>query len=222
MNRFSIGVMATLVCASSTIASAGIGINLLNNAGFEDPLGFDFSNPNNWNGFFGAPAGTFLEAFNTTGAAPRSGSAALVTTIRGVDGVTDGFNSFTGHVQRVDTVTPGVSYELSVWARTNPSVNTGAEFRVEWLNASFGEVGRLNTVIAGSLSSAYQLFSVTSEAPAGAVYANIVLAVQSFDHIGPIADTSVAWDDATFRRVPAPSAAAVLGLGGLLAARRRR
>ena len=48
------------------VASTASGQNLLNNAGFEDPLGFDFSNVTNWNGFFGGPAGTFLQAFNDT------------------------------------------------------------------------------------------------------------------------------------------------------------
>ena len=56
----------------------------------------------------------------------------------------------------------------------------------------------------------------------GAARAAIVLAVQSFTHSGLIADTSVAWDDASFSTVPAPAATALLGLGLLTAGRRRR
>lgn len=215
----AIAVLALLAAASA--ANAQFGPNLLNNPGFEAPLGFDFSNLTNWNGFFGGPGGTFLEAFNTTGATPRSGSAALVTTIRGVPDVTDGLGAFTGHVQSVFTITAGATYEYSVWARGNPTLNNGAEFRVEWYGPGGAGLGQLNVPIQGGLTSSYQLFSLTDTAPAGAVEARLVLAVQSFVGGSP-ADTSVAWDDASFRTIPAPGAAALLGVGGLLAARRRR
>ncbi len=220
MNRSLFAVASVLVAASAV--NAQVGPNLLNNPGFESPLGFDFSNPFNWNGFFGGPAGVFLQAFNDTGATPRSGSNALVTTIRGAAGVTDGFNAFTGHVQIVQNLTPGTSYQFSVFARTNPRVLDGAEFRIEWQNAAGQEVSRNNSVISSLLSSSYQQFSISEAAPAGAVRAALVLAVQSGDHTGPIADTSVAFDDASFQSIPAPAAATLLGLGGLLAARRRR
>lgn len=214
-------VLASLACAAAA-GSAMAGPNLLNNGGFESPLGFDFSDLSNWNGFFGGPAGTFLQAFNDTGAAPRSGSQALVTTIRGVPGITDGFNAFTGHVQFVTGITGGATYELSVWARTNPSMNTGAEFRIEWQDAGGVEIGRRNVEIQGLLTPDYQRFAFSEAAPVGAARAAIVLAVQSFAHDGPIADTSVAWDDASFSVIPAPGAAALLGLGLLAAGRRRR
>lgn len=223
MNFRSFAATAAVVLGASTCASAQFGPNLLNNAGFENPLGFDFSNPLNWNGFFGGPGGTFLQAFNDTGATPRSGSNALVTTIRGNLPTTNGAGAFTGHVQTVDgSITPGQEYEFSVWARTNPSVNTGAEFRIEWYDSSNTRLPGSNQAIAASLNSDYQLFSTTESAPAGAAIARVVLAVQSFDLFGPVADTSVAWDDATFRTAPAPASAALLGLGGLLASRRRR
>ncbi len=219
---------STVVLASMTLAgicataSAGFGPNLLNNAGFESPLGFDFSDPSNWNGFFGGPAGTFLQAFNDTGAAPLSGSNALVTTIRGESLENPGFNAFTGHVQLVTGLTAGQEYELSLWARTNPLVNTGAEFRVEWQDAAGVELGRLNFFVSPLLTSEYQQFSFTDIAPANTVRANIVMAVESFNNNGVFADTSVAWDDVSFRAIPAPGAVAVIGLGLLGAARRRR
>ncbi|MBC7770974.1 MAG: hypothetical protein H7210_00630 [Pyrinomonadaceae bacterium] len=211
-----------LVLLASGVASAGFGPNLLNNPGFEDPLGFDFSNPSNWNGFFGGPAGTVLEAFNDTGATPHGGVQALVTTIRGVAGVTDGFNAFTGHVQIVTGLTGGLTYELSVWARTNPLVLDGAEFRVEWQDAAGVEISRFNSDITLGLTPSYTQFGITQVAPAGTARAAIVVAVQSFAHTGPLADTSVAWDDASFRTVPGPGAAALLALGGVFAGRRRR
>lgn len=202
--------------------SAHAGANLLNNPGFEAPLAFDFANPATWNGFFGGPAGTFLEAFNTTGATPRSGAAALVTTIRGAAGVTNGFDAFTGHVQIVFGVVPGAEYELAVWARTNGNFLDGAEFRVEWQDAGGAELGRLNMPVQGLLNSSYQRLSFTDFAPAGSARAAIVIAAQSFTHTGPIADTSVAWDDASFDVVPAPGGVMVLSVAGLAGLRRRR
>lgn len=219
VRAFALASLALAVVAGS--AQADFGPNLLNNPGFEDPLGFDFSNPLNWNGFFGGQPGTFLQAFNDTGAAPRSGANALVTTIRGVAGVTDGFNGFTGHVQSVFGVVGGTDYELAVWARTNPSINNGAEFRVEWRDAG-GELARTNVEIQTLLTGTYARYSVISTAPAGAVEARIVFAVQSFANNGQLADTSVAWDDASLRSVPTPAAAGLLGMGILAAARRRR
>lgn len=219
-NRMMLAAAGVLMASSA--ASAQIGPNLLNNAGFEDPLGFDFSNLSNWNGFFGGPAGTFLQAFNDTGATPRSGNQALVTTVRGVAGVTTGFDAFTGHVQIVDGLTGGLTYELSVWARTNPIIMDGAEYRVEWQDASGVEISRVNADISLLLTSDYQRFSITETAPAGAARAAIVIAAQSFTHRGAMADTSVAWDDASFRTVPTPGAAGLLVLGGLMAGRRRR
>lgn len=217
-------IVRFVVSASVLVAGAQANAqNLLNNPGFESDLGFDFSNPSNWNGFFGGPAGTFLEAFNFTGAAPLSGSKALVTTIRGVAGTTDGNNAFTGHVQIVDGLTAGLPYELSVWARTNPAVLNGAEFRIEWQNAVGTEISRFNMPIQSLLTSSYQRFSITDTAPAGATRAAIVLAVQSFDPSSqPLADTSVAWDDAAFQVVPAPGVASLIGLTGLVSLRRRR
>ncbi len=213
-------ILAVVVLASVG-AQAQAGTNLLNNPGFESPLGFDFSDVTNWNGFFGGPAGTFLQAFNDTGAAPFSGAQALVTTIQaGTD--PNGWNAFTGHVQTVPVVVPGALYELSVYARTNPSINTGAEFRIEWFDAGNNFISALNTDISGSLTPTYTLFSASEAAPLTAASAKIVLAVQSFVNDGNPANTSVAWDDASFGIIPSPGAVSLLGFAGIAALRRRR
>jgi hypothetical protein len=213
--------LAAIACLAGTASAGG---NFLNNAGFENDLGFDFSNLSNWNGFFGGPAGTYLEAFNTTGATPRSGAKALVTTIRGVEGVTDGFGAFTGHVQFVSNIVVGATYEYSVWARANQSLNGIAEFRIEWQDSNGLEISRNNVQISNLLTTQYQHFSLSDVAPIGAARAAVVVAVASPAPFvpDPLADTSVAWDDASLTIVPAPAAAAVLGFAGLFAGRRRR
>jgi hypothetical protein len=209
--------VAALLLATSANAQ-----NLLNNASFESDLGFDFSNVTNWNGFFGGSAGTFLEAFNTTGAAPRTGDKALVTTIRVGSSNNNGFDGFTGQVQTVFGITAGTPYEVSVYARGNPTANTGVEYRVEWFDAANAFISTSNQSIQSLLTSTYQQFSYSEVAPANAAIAKVVFAVQSFTNNGSPADTSVAWDDASLTVVPAPSAAGLLAIGGLLAARRRR
>lgn len=209
--------------ALAMTAGAASGQNLLNNAGFEDDLGFDFSNVFNWNGFFGGPAGTFLQAFNDTGATPRTGSKALVLTIQGDQGVTTGFDSFTGHVQQIPGISDGTEYELSIWARANGNVTNGAELRIEWFDAGGNNIGSTgNLEFQDALTNDYQEFAISGLAPAGTVRANAVVAVQSFVNDGVLADISIAVDDASFVAVPAPASAALLGLGGLAATRRRR
>ena len=113
---------------------------MLNNPGFEDDLGFDFSNVFNWNGFFGGPAGTFLEAFNDTGTAPRSGSRALELTIQGdANFPTTGFDAFTGHVQQIPGIAEGEEYNLSIWSRSlgvgtggAGGLKPGLQFEASW------------------------------------------------------------------------------------------
>lgn len=210
------------IVAAALLASAAGAQNLLNNASFESDLGFDFSNVTNWNGFFGGSPGTFLEAFNWTGATPNSGTKALVTTIRVGSSTNNGFDGFTGHVQTVFGITGGAQYALSVFARSNPGINNGAEYRVEWFDAGNNFIATNNQAIQGSLTNQYQQFSYSEFAPANAAIAKVVFAVQSFTNNGSPADTSVAWDDASLTLVPAPSASAALALAALTATRRRR
>lgn len=201
-------------------AQAQFGPNLLTNPSFEEALAYDFADFTKWNGFFGGQA--TLVNNNTSGAAPRTGAVALVTGISPGQG-SSGREAFTGMLQRVTGLTAGLTYELSVWARTNPNLLNGAEYRVEWQNSTGSEIARTNVTLQGLLTTSYALQSFNSTCPVGATQAIIVLAAQSFDGVaGASADTSVAWDDISFRTIPSPAAAALLGMGGLLAARRRR
>lgn len=205
--RVSILCIAAAACCSNATAQ-------LANGGFEDPISYDTFAPGNWLAFFG-PAG--VQNVAVTNAAPRSGAQNLVTSLSGAP------NTFNGVVQPIDGIVAGQSYTLNLWARAAGAVQNGAEFRIEWVNAVGGFVGGqfdLNVPIQGQLTDTYQPFSLTAVAPAEAVRANVVFAIQTFTNDGMGFDTAVYWDDVSF--VPAPGAAGLLALGGLLAMRRRR
>jgi hypothetical protein len=206
-----VAVLSLMVVAGMcSSASADIG-----NGGFETGITYDVAPaPGNWLAFFG-PAGT--QNVSVTNLAPHSGAQHLITSLSGAA------NSFNGVVQPMDIVA-GNSYTLNFWARAGGPVLNGAEYRIEWLNAAGGFVGGqfdLNQAIQSQLTSEYQQFTLTATAPAEAVRANVVFAIQTFLTDGVNNDTTVYWDDVSL--VPAPGAAALLGLGGLtLIGRRRR
>lgn len=201
--------MAGLALASAT-AMADVG-----NGGFEEGITYDVAPaPGNWLAFFG-PGGA--QNVSVTNTAPHSGTQHLITSLSGFA------NGYNGVVQPVDGIVSGNEYVLSFWARSGGPVLNGAEFRIEWVNAAGGFVGDqfgLNTAIQSQLTGEYQQFSLTAVAPAEAVRANVVFAVQTFTNDGVNFDTTVYWDDVSF--VPAPGAAAMLGLAGLALGRRRR
>ncbi|WP_428386673.1 PEP-CTERM sorting domain-containing protein [Mucisphaera sp.] len=223
-NFFASTCLATALAAIGMVPM-GASANLLNNAGFEDPLGFDFADITNWNGFFGGPAGTILAASNELGAPAFAGNQALFLRISGNQNaaagpITNGHNSFTGHVQRAGGVVAGELYELSVWALEVSNAGNVAEYRIEWLDAGGAEISRVNMVL-DSLTGSYEQYSFQATAPAGATQAGIVFAVQSFDNDGSDANIQVVLDNASFDVVPEPASAALLALGGLAALRRR-
>ncbi|MEM7577198.1 MAG: PEP-CTERM sorting domain-containing protein [Planctomycetota bacterium] len=212
----TLAVSACFVAAASWTATASA--NLLTNPGFESPVEFDFSNTDNWNGFFGGPADAQLLANNDTGAPAFNGNAALEIQLNGTQ-AGNGTNAFVGHVQNVSGLTGETDYTLSTWARNLGSSLTGnVEFRIEFQDASGTEISRDQANLEDVLTDTYQLFSRTVTTPAGTTQASVVFAVASFNQDVPHSN-AVAFDDVSL--VPEPATAALLGLGGLAMLRRR-
>lgn len=221
-----LGLVAILPCHEAASQ------NLLNNPGFETDVFFDFSDETQFNGFFGGPPGSVLEAFNTTGATPFAGAQALELEISaGTDpdsgAPVGGFGSFTGHVQLVPGINPGDEVLFSVYARNN-SVDdpTGTvEVRIEYEDSAGAILGTDQINLEAVLTDSFQLFDVSGIAPVDTVAANAVFAIASFVPGTEAIDANinVVFDNASLSVVPEPTSLMLLAVAGtsLLAGRRR-
>lgn len=196
--------------------------NLLSNASFESPLEYGDANIPNWFAFFGAGStGTFStsDGAYTGTIMPSDGSHHLSITNDGTA------NGFSGVLQRVPAV-PGLDYTFSFEAKSNsgPSFPLGAEYRIEWIDATDTVIGATpNMPIAGLLTESYQSFDITGTAPAGTNRAVPVIAVETFSASGTPADLFV--DNSSFTlAIPEPASLALFGFGlaGLTVGVRRR
>lgn len=196
MRGFCRGLMVA-VAAVCGVGSSAVAQQAVGNASFEVDATYEVLPANgNWTAFFGGPPTAMLASIRDT-TAPRTGSSALFVKVA-VEG-----NSFAGMQQPIGGIQPGVSYTMSLWARSAGAVTNGVEYRIEWKNAGGGIIGdqfALTTRIDAQLTPTYQQFSLTATAPAGAASATLVMAVQSFvfDPLNPMFDTNVYFDDITF------------------------
>lgn len=212
------------VCVSAAIPAwlaAGAQANLLQNPGFEEE---DMSGGTE-DGQTGPGAAAAWIQFSGSGVVnsrdntmPRSGDwDYLLQTSNDTSGFAGAFQSI--------AVSEGVNYLFSVWAKVDemadgmPGVddsgdlNSEARIRVEWRGDS-GEISRDQINITSSLSSSYQLFSLSAVAPAGATEARPVIALNANND-------AFYFDDASFV-IPEPLSGVLLllGLSGLAFRRR--
>jgi MYXO-CTERM domain-containing protein len=205
--RENIALATIALAAASFAASAGV----LANAGFEEDITGD-----------GPPFVGSWESFSldndqfTGGDIAFSSEAMARSGLRSLElGITVA-NSFAGAFQDVDGLVAGQEWTFAGWHKSLGEPG-GTEIRIEWRDSvSDTEISRTAN-LTPTVGSDWEQFSLTSIVPDGADTARIVYAIQSFG--GPIGQ-SVFVDDTSF--VPAPGALALLGLGGLTAARRRR
>jgi hypothetical protein len=181
--------------------------NMLANPGFEDPVTTD-----------GPPFVGFWEAFTASAATfsrnstvmPRTGLQSLELIID------DEVNQFAGAFQDVTGLSAGQATSFSGWHKSLDD-SGGIEIRIEWRDSINNvEISRTPN-FSPSVGSVYEPFQVDAVVPAGADSARLVYAIQSF---GGVLNQTVYVDDTSF--IPAPSIAALLGVGGLGLARRRR
>lgn len=202
--------------ASAAAFPAFAGVNLLSNAGFESGLNYDGNSVGNWAAFFGGAEFQMSESITPVDP-PIDGTQVLQI------GTFNTPNTFVGVVQRVD-IMEGMEYEFSMWAREIVQNGIFAEFRIEWLDASGAFIGdqfALNTPITDLLDVDFQQFSVSGVAPTGAVFANAVVAVQTFGSAAPF-EGFIQVDGASLVKVPAPASLMLFGGASLIASRRRR
>lgn len=213
MKFFALSTSFMLVTALLLTSSSNAQlIELFSNNDFEGPFGNgDVINVANWHSFAG-PGATGAGA-NTT--SPLSGLTHGQIEIAGAS------NSFAG-LQQQAAVTAGDLYTFSFFAEEDAGLDVGIEYRIEWRDAADNEISR-DQLTATTFGSPYSQFSVGGVAPAGAVAARAIIALQSFQGgtqgLIRVDDTSFTGPAA----IPEPTALAMLGLGGLgLVARRRR
>jgi hypothetical protein len=204
MTSITFAAIAILVCAiPSRSAAQGLFDPCL-----EQPItyvGAPFVG--SWEGFNG---GAGAAAANST-LMPRSGAQHLSLSIINSD------NSFAGVFQDVP-VTAGLLYTFGGFHMTPSSpFDISAEIRIEWRNAS-SEISRTPNLVP-TLTGAYAPFSLPATAPAGAQFARVVYAVQSFSP-EPTNTGTVYVDDLTL--VPEPSSLTLLAGTALLLVRRDR
>ncbi|MEO1584161.1 MAG: PEP-CTERM sorting domain-containing protein [Planctomycetota bacterium] len=224
MNKMMIAMMFA-------VAGGVQGQNLLTNAGFEatDASGGDNPDHADWLSF-NDPGTQF-----TTATESFEGSQSLKTF-----GPFDFIGGGTGVVQPF-AATAGTTYTAEIYAlqQSGDALAGGnfGVFKIEFLDANglfvAGPNGEGNVPLLGynvfesnafnssSPQDAWTLLGTGGVAPAGTASAQaVIVQVQLGDAAGQFTGGAIFWDAASV--VPAPASAALLGLGGLAAARRRR
>jgi hypothetical protein len=202
--NFLLSSAILLACLTAT----GFGQNLLNNAGFEDPVeSIGGAGPfTNWEAFSldGDQTGGGDIANNST-AMPRTGTQSLELAFLGVA------NSFAGVFQDV-SVAPGEMVNFSGWHKSLGDAG-GIEIRFEWRDSVANtEISRDNAP-APMPGTDYEMFSFDGVVPAGVDTARVVYNIQSFG-AGP--NQQVFLDDVSFSAVPEPATLSLMGTAFLM------
>ncbi len=202
-----------------TIAGTAGAQNLLVNGGFEAGTGSDIDN---WEQLAGPSGATIRnnDAFAGNWAASMS-----------YDHVANAPSAAPFFIQQVsvaNTLDNSVNYDFSFYAKldTNDLVGLNVFAQVQWLDQDASDGGGVQGesffgLIGEGINTDWQLFTFNDlDAPASAD--SFLVRFQASQ--GPIQGivNGLSVDNASLTVVPAPASAALLGLGGLAAARRRR
>ena len=194
--------------------------NVVLNSGFEAGSGADAAD---WAELTGGPFGTVGRSTSM----PFSGNHHAYITMDHTNGFAGGAY-FIEQNQPVGSITGGAEYDLAFYAKTDSTDFTGVDMFVQllWLDQDASNGGgvqgeMLTSLIGLGINTSYQQFTMDGLiAPAGAdsFLLRFQLSAGAVDGI----QNGLSVDDASLTLIPAPASAALLGLGGLAAARRRR
>lgn len=212
--------MNTTVTAAALALCAGLSLAAVTNGGFEAGTGPD---ADNWNEIevAGGSMGAAALADRTTSNV-RTGDYAMMLSVTGAAD----FGPVAEIQQQtaVGSVTAGAEYDFSFWAMGTPGPGSVAFFEVLFFDGDGSDGGGpqgSSGLQTFALNGAYTEFGVSglvAPASADSVLIQIRLVTGAFD--GAAGEAFI--DDVSFNLVPAPGAIALVGMGGLLAARRRR
>ncbi len=205
------------IAAAAGIVS-GASATIVTNGGFENGSGADAAD---WAEIIGGPSGTA----GRSDSMPNSGNWAAYMSFDHINNPAAGGAYFVEQVQPVGSIVAGQSYNLSFYAKMDSMDFTGMDTFVQilWLDQDGSDGGgvrgeQLTSLIGLGIGTGYQQFSLDLNAAAGAD--SFLLRFQlSAGAVTGIAN-GLSVDDVSL--VPAPGAMALLGMGGLAAARRRR
>jgi hypothetical protein len=198
----------------TTSASA----NIIFNSGFEDGSGADASD---WAEIIAGPSGFA----GRSSANPNSGSQSAYMSFDHINNVAAGGAYFIEQNQPVGSIVGGEDYTLTFSAMVDSTDFVGMDTFVQilWLDQDGSNGGgvqgeMLTSLIGQGINDSYQSFSFDLTAAAGAdsFLLRFQLSAGAVDNIA----NGVYVDDIAL--TPTPASAALLGLGGLIATRRRR
>ena len=206
-----------LIAAASTVASA----NIVLNAGFENGSGTDAAD---WAEINGGPSGSAVRSM----AMPNSGDYAAYMSFDHINNPAAGGAYFIEQNQPVGSIIALESYDLSFYAMVDSTDFVGMDTFVQilWLDQDGSNGGgvrgeTLTSLIGLGVNDSYQQFSLNGLVAAEGADSFLLRFQLSAGAVADIAN-GLYIDDVSFTQVPAPGAAALLGLAGLVSTRRRR
>ena len=213
MNTLNTALTITLAAFAAS-ASA----NIVLNSGYELGSGIDAAD---WGEITGGPSGFVGRSTDM----PHSGSYHAYMSFDHINNPTAGGAYFIEQNQPVGSIDAGVDYNLSFFAKVDSTDFIGMDTFVQilWLDQDGSDGGgvrgeTLTSLIGLGITDSYQQFSLdlTSAAGADSFLLRFQLSAGAVDGIA----NGLSVD--TVALVPAPGSIALLGLGGLVATRRRR
>ncbi|GJM18060.1 MAG: hypothetical protein DHS20C14_02730 [Phycisphaeraceae bacterium] len=195
--------------------------NILQNGGFEAGAGADAAD---WAEIIGGPSGS-TERSTTM---PNSGNASAYMWFDHIANPAAGGAYFIEQNQGANVVLDTESYDLSFFAKVDSTDFTGTDMFVQilWLDQDGSDGGgvkgeMLTSLVGLGINTSYQQFTMNGLDVAAGADSFILRFQVSAGAVDNVANGMYV-DDASLALVPTPASAAVLGLGGLVAMRRRR